>query len=293
MPRHDPDHGALRTVALSDAASALAPRPGLARAAATAVLLPFALRFRRELEEADARVGTDGLAAAADVLLPGYGGRPMFCGADRVPADGPLLVVANHPGTVDTPLLWRLLATRRDLLLIALDRPLLRALPNLSARTLYVGDGVGARGGLVRAASAHLRAGGALVTFPAGTIEPDPSLRPADALAALGEWSRSPELFARLAPGTVVLPVAIAGVLSERWLGHPLARRFADTDARELAAAALQLVRRDRSITPRVVVGEPLSGDPHGLTGRLEDAMRGLICAGDGRRPASTHRPDG
>lgn len=252
----------------------LAPRLG-------AAVVPLARSFARDIVAMDAAIGRGGLAAGADVLLPRYSGRVTIVGAGRVPESGPLVVTANHPGTVDTLCLWRLLAARDDVRIIALDREFLHAVPHLAARLLYVERGHGGRGhagraALVRRAADHLRAGGALLTFPAGTIEPDPAVRPADAHAALAGWGRSPELFARLVPDAVVLPVGVSGVISTRMLRHPLARLRRSVADRELAAATLQVVRRDRSITPRVVVGEPLRG-AEGLTGRLHDAMLGLL----------------
>jgi len=249
----------------------------VARAALRLALTPFALRFRREVEDADAATGRLGLAAASELLLAAHSGPVEVRGLDGVPASGPLLVAANHPGGVDTPALMAALRTRPDLRVLALDRPFLRAVPHIAAHLLYVGDSAEGRGGLVRAAASHLRDGGALLTFPAGGIEPDPALRSADAVAAVARWSRSPELLARLAPGTTVLPAAVSGVLSERWLAHPLSRARASVEDRELAAATLQLVRRDRSIRPRVAFGEPLRGRPDAVTAGLAEAMGALL----------------
>lgn len=196
-----------------------------------------------------------------------------------MPADGPLLAVANHPGTVDTLVVWRALAVRPDLLVIALDRPFLRAVPNIAGHLLYVADDGHQRSRLVREAMRHLHDGGALLVFPAGETEPDPAVRPEAALAALADWSRSPELFARLVPGLPVLPMAVSGVLADWALRHPVARLRRSTEGRELAAATLQVVRGDRSVRPRVVVGEPLRGRPDGLTEELRAAMAALFRA--------------
>nr|NLI50923.1 glycerol acyltransferase [Propionibacterium sp.] len=265
---------------LDDALRGLAPGlPPLPRAAARTALLGFGRRFRREILDADAAVATGGLPAAADLLLTRYSGPVTVAGAERVPADGPLLAVANHPGTVDTLAVWRALAVRRDLRVIALDRPFLRAIPNIARHLLYVADDGHQRSRLVREAMRHLRGGGALLVFPAGETEPDPAVRPEAALAALAGWSRSPELFARLVPGLPVLPLAVSGVLAERSLRHPVARLRRDPEARELAAATLQVVRADRSLRPRVLVGEPLRGRPDGLTEDLRATMAALFRA--------------
>lgn len=231
-------------------------------------------RFVADVSEMDAAIGRGGLAAAAEVLLPRYAGSVTIRGADRVPASGPLVVAANHAGTVDAPALWRLLARRDDLRIIALDRPILQSVPNLASRLLYVEADGGGRSALVRRVAEHLRAGGAVLTFPAGTIEPDPVLRLGDALTSLTAWGPSVELFVRLAPGAVVLPVAISGVISQRMLANPIARWRATPPDRELAAATLQVLLRDRSIHPVLSAGEPLHGPD--LAG-LRSAMSGLL----------------
>lgn len=210
-------------------------------------------------------------------MLARYSGPIDFDGLPRVPATGPLVAVANHPGTVDTPAVWQALAVRHDLRVIALDRPFLRAIPNMARHLLYVADDGHQRSRLVREALSHLRGGGALLVFPAGETEPDPAVRPAAARASLTGWSRSPELFARLVPGVPVLPIAVSGVLAGWALRHPVARVRRTVEARELAAATLQVVTADRSIRPRVRVGEPLLGRPDQLTDDLRAAMIALM----------------
>ena len=232
-------------------------------------------RFVADLTEMDAAVARGGLAAAADLLLSRYAGTVTIRGAGGVPPSGPLVVVANHAGTVDAPALWRLLAARDDLRIIALDRPLLRALPHLASRLLYVEGDAHGRAGLVRRVADHLRSGGAVLTYPAGKIEPDPVLRLGDALNSLATWGNGVELLVRLVPGTAVLPVAVSGVISQRMLVNPLARWRATSPDREWAAATLQVLVHDRSINPVLSAGEPLQGAPG--TGELRAAMVGLL----------------
>lgn len=261
-------HRALLTATLDDAIAGLLPTdPDLSDAAAArdrrrrslarVALTPFARRFSHEVEAADALAGRLGLAAAGRLILDAYAGELRVHNAAAVPARGPLLVVANHPGTVDAPALMVALARRPDLRIIALDRPFLRALHGVGRHLLYVGPASGDRGSLLRMAADHLRGGGSLLSFPAGHIEPDPALHPEAAAASLSAWSRSTELLARLVPGTAVVPAAVSGVLSMKALGSRRVRRLRPED-RELGAAIWQLVRHDRSITPQVRFGGPL-----------------------------------
>ena len=84
-------------------------------------------------------------------------------------------MLANHPGMTDTVALLAALAGRPDLRVIAGDRPFLRALPHVARSLILLPEGGGAHLPVLRAAIAHLQQGGALLTFPAGCIEPDPA----------------------------------------------------------------------------------------------------------------------
>lgn len=274
-PPTDADRRTLLASTLDDAVAGLFP--GRRGRALRLCLLPFARRFAREVEEADAVASRRGLAAAGRLLLDAYAGPLAIDGDAAVPSRGPLLIVSNHPGTVDAPALMAALARRPDLRIIALDRPFLRAIPGLARHLLYVGDAD--RQGLLRRGADHLRAGGAILTFPAGTIEPDPALRPEAALASLASWSRSPAVLTRLVPATVIVPVAVSGVLSTRALRSPVVQRLSAAD-RELGAATWQLIRRDRSIRPRLRFGDPLPRHPDAAA--LDSAMRALLTAQPG-----------
>jgi len=137
----------------------------------------------------------------------------------------------------------------------------------------------------MRAIAAHLRRGGAALIYPAGRIEPDPLVMP-DAIDALANWSESVTLFARLAPETLVLPVAVGGTISAAALRNPIPRLYRKRRDREWAAATLQvLIPAYRPPVVRVVFAEPfqaaglaeLGGPPdimRAITRRVADAMR-------------------
>jgi len=237
-------------------------------------------RFVADVAEMDSAIALGGLPAGADLVLSRYAGTVTVRGAERVPRSGPLVVVANHPGTVDVPALWRLLAARDDLRIIALDRPFLHAVPHLESRLLYVKGDAHGRAGLVRGVADHLRSGGAVLTFPAGAIEPDPVQRLEAALNSLATWGNGVELLVRLVPGAAVFPVAVSGVISQRMMLSPLARWRATPPERELAAATLQVLVHDRSINPVLSAGEPMRDAPG--TRELRSVMAGLLhdCVG-------------
>ncbi|PIV26783.1 MAG: glycerol acyltransferase, partial [Anaerolineae bacterium CG03_land_8_20_14_0_80_58_20] len=160
-------------------------RPLLARTLRGLFLRP-ARTFAVRMLDFDAAVGARGLPDASRLALPRYIRDLRVFGADLVPASA-FLALSNHPGMADTLALFAAL-DRPDLKIIALDRPFLMALPNTSKQLFYLKDDPAARMTLVRQVSAHLRAGGAALTFPAGEIEPDPNVYPG-ALESLDNWT--------------------------------------------------------------------------------------------------------
>ena len=218
-----------------------------------------ARRLAHQIAVYDGIVGESGLAAGGAWALERLSRGAAFEGRAHVPPEGPLLVVSNHPGLADAVALFAA-TPRADLRVVAAERPLLEALPNTRRRLLTVAEA--APGGVVRAATRHLRRGGAVLTFPGGRIEPDPAVQPG-ALAALERWSPSVDLFARLAPGLVVVPAVVSGVISPSALNNPLTRLRRLRRDREWLAATLQmLIPSLRDVCVRVEFGRPLQAGP-------------------------------
>ena len=112
----------------------------------------------------------------------------------------------------------------------------------------------------VRSALRHLQAGGALLTFPAGEIEPDPAALPG-AAAALARWSDSVGLFARLAPQTQIVPAVVSGAISAASLRNPLTRLRRTAPDQQRFAVALQVLWPGYRRAPvHLAFGAPLSG---------------------------------
>ncbi|MBC8159774.1 MAG: 1-acyl-sn-glycerol-3-phosphate acyltransferase [Roseiflexaceae bacterium] len=220
-------------------------------------LRPYALRLATQVTTYDHLVGENGLQAGATYGLNQLVRRSEVCGQANIPREGPLLIVANHPGLYDTLALFSAIP-RPDLYVIAADRPFLRALPHIARRLLMIDDAASGRMGVVRAATRHMRAGGALLLFPGGKIEPDPATMPG-AVAALSTWSESVEIFGRLVPQLQALPAIVSGVLGLRAQRHPLVRLRRSQAERELLAATLQMIAPSlHDLTVRVAFGPPL-----------------------------------
>jgi len=218
---------------------------GLARLQGTPLdrlFRPPARRFARMAHEFDRRVGAYGLSQGSAWLVAQMTAGLRTTGAEQVSAQGPVVILANHPGMTDTVALFSSLGFRPDLRVLALDRPFLRALPHVARQLIFLPGDESGRLAALRAGARHLQEGGALLTFPAGEIEPDPAAFGVQrALASLDTWSDSYRLFARLVPGTRFVPALVSHVISAAAQRHPLALLRRTPRNREKLAAALQI----------------------------------------------------
>jgi hypothetical protein len=231
------------------------------------IFLKPAQTFAYQMTEFDRAVGESGLVEGARYALQKYFTDIRIFGSDLIPASG-FLALSNHPGMSDT-LSTFIALNRPDLKIIALQRPFLEALTNLSKHLFYVKEDSSARMTLVRQASTYLRQGGAVLTYPAGHIEPDPNLHP-DAVDSLGTWTDSAGILIRLAPETPVLPIVVRGVIWEKAVRFPLTRIKRTREERERLAVALQMFAHmnweTRDVRVRVQIGEPIYSKDLGTT---------------------------
>ena len=236
-----------------------------------------ARRLARRAATYDRIVGESGLGTGGAWMLEQMSQRTEVEGRENVPRKGPLLLVANHPGLCDTVALFAA-TPRADLRVVAAKRPFLDALPNTSRYLLTLAEESPERLGLIRAATRHLRDGGALLTFPGGKIEPDPAVLPG-AVEALGRWSASVDLFVRLVPDLTVVPAIVSGVLSPIALRNPLTLlRRREEDRRWLAATIQILAPALHDITVSVEFGSPIRADEGLPVGQMVlGEMRRLI----------------
>jgi 1-acyl-sn-glycerol-3-phosphate acyltransferase len=245
-----------------------------------------ARKFARQIVEYDNLVGQVGLhEASLKTLQQRYISDLRVNGREHIPAGGPALFLSNHPGLADTLSLFTAIP-RADLRIIALHRPFLASLPNVTRHLFYISDDPGERMRAVRKVSTHLRGGGAVLTFPAGKIEPDPEVHPG-ALDSLRDWNDSSSIFLRFAPDMQIVPVLVSGVVWERTAHHWLTRVKKTREEREKLATALQLLalltRDARPTVVHVRFAEPItreeagSLDNDGLHQKLLERMRCLI----------------
>ncbi len=223
--------------------------------------------FAQHMVEYDDIVGTHGIVEGAWNLSRRYVKDIRIIGADRIP-ESAFLALSNHPGMADTITLFAAL-NRKDLRIIALDRPFLNALPHTTAQLFYVYDDSAKRMTLVRQVSAHLKKGGAILTFPAGHIEPDPDVYPG-AVDSLKAWTDSVGVFIRMAPDAAILPVLARSVVAKKYANHWLLKIKKTKDEKEKLATALQLLGmvmfNEKPVTVTIQIGKPIYAKELGST---------------------------
>src|SRR6478735_3995288 len=194
-------------------------------------------------------VGPRGLPDAAAGALLRCGVALSVSGVE--PGSGPCLVLANHPGAYDALSLMRAIG-RRDLLILAADREFLRALSGLAAHFVFVGDAPSGRARALKRTLVWLRAGGAVLHFPAGRIEPDADFV-AMGTALLEAWQPGVSVLVK-ACDSVAGSVCVAGV---RGVHSPRAKRLlinrlAEKRGVTTLSPLVQLVAKLRDVKARV-----------------------------------------
>lgn len=231
------------------------------------IFLKPAQTFAKIMVDYDSAVGERGLVEASRLTQDHFVRDVRVFGLDRVP-DSAFLALSNHPGMSDTLSLFCAL-NRPDLKIIALDRPFLNTLPNISRQLFYVKDDAASRMSLVRQVTTHLRSGGAALTFPAGHIEPDPEVYDG-AVDSLKAWTDSAGVFIRMAPETAILPVFVRGVMLKKAARHWLLKIKKAREEKEKLAAALQLLAhlafQQKDVRVKVQIGQPITAGQLGTT---------------------------
>lgn len=210
------------------------------RAILEPLVYPAVNRFARIAALFDQYVAQCGFQQAMQGILPLFVKGVEVDGAERIPKQGPLMVVSNHPGTYDSVAIAASLP-RDDLNIIATGYPLLRRLSAARDHFIFAEDNAHVRAGVVRNAMRHLQSGGALLVFPSGRVEPDPAVLPG-ALEALRNWSSSLSLLLRKVPDTQVVVTIVSGVMSPIFLQNPLIRLWKGVRDPKTVAEVLQVI---------------------------------------------------
>ncbi|MEQ1947257.1 MAG: GNAT family N-acyltransferase [Bryobacteraceae bacterium] len=175
----------------------------------------------------------------------------------RIPKDGPLLIIANHPfGLIEGAILGALLAEIRPDFRFFANR-LLGSIPQLRNHLIAVnpyggGSAIGENRKALKQSLEWLRTGGILVLFPAGDVS---TLRLSPFGITDAAWTQTAVRLARRA-GASVLPVFFhgansagfhaAGMIHPRFRTALLPREFLNKRGETMSVSIGTLVRPDR-----------------------------------------------
>jgi hypothetical protein len=162
-----------------------------------------------------------GFSAAMENALQVFIRKVTARGQENVPSTGPLLVLSNHPGTYDSLIISSTLH-RDDLCIISGDIPFLKSLPRAHRHFFFTSEqDQNVRAVAARQAIRHLRAGGAVLLYGFGHIDPDPAVYD-DAPSIIDKWSPGIDLFLAMVPEAQVLITITSHVVSPKWRFSPL-----------------------------------------------------------------------
>lgn len=153
------------------------PKQGWRRRLLDALLWLPTARFVNLAADFDRRVAGQGFCEAARSILPHLIRCFQAQGVEHIPQEGPLIIAANHPGTFDSLVVAANLP-RSDFKTIARSMPFLRLLPATREYLIFSSRDPHVKMTAARAAVQHLRAGGVLLLFPSGNLDPDPACLP-------------------------------------------------------------------------------------------------------------------
>ncbi len=190
----------------------------------------------------DQEIALYGLQIAAKHLLAHYAESVQLTGATLLPS-GKLIVAMNHPGLTDILVLLSHFA-RQDLRIIAAERKLLRALPNLSKYLIFLNESTQLRLSTIREVKRHLENDGCLILFPKGGIEADPHIDSVAAIESLASWQTSLTTFASLSDQIKFQAAIIKGVRHPKSFKNPLLHLRKDPKERDWLAATFQLLQK-------------------------------------------------
>jgi 1-acyl-sn-glycerol-3-phosphate acyltransferase len=254
---------------------------------------PPAQRFARLASEFDRRVAASGLTSAVRWALDRFVEGVRVLGAEHIPATGPLVVASNHPGSYDGLLIASALA-RDDLKIIASDVPFLRHMVASAPHLIYTTSNAQVRMAVARESIRHLEAGGALLVYATGVVDPDPALL-AGARESLQDWSGSLPLFLRRVPETALVVTIVSGVLAPSCFRHPLTRLRKTQRQKQFLAEFIQigqqiLLDRRFPITPTVRFAPPLTASDVGTGSGAQSTavMDAIIARAEGLLSEST-----
>jgi hypothetical protein len=218
-------------------------------------------RFSKIIAEFDSSVRDNGFVFASGQILQKLTGGVIATGQELIPANGPLIIASNHPGTYDGFAIISHLP-RNDFRLIVSGIPFFQNLPNASKNLIFATHDTSDRMDVIRKSIRYLQDGGALLIFPSGRLDPDPSIY-SDAGEGLKRWSRSIEVFLKKVPETQLVLTIASGVLSKEFINHPFTKLFKNDHEQRRIMEFMQVIRqmvkgKPVELHPKVTFDKPL-----------------------------------
>ena len=164
-----------------------------------------------------------GVPQSSQQTMPAFSLQATARGFDSMPVNGPLLLVTNHPGALDSLALTSQLS-RSDVRMMVSDIPFMRQFGAESNFFIYVDFKT--IGGMIalREGIAHLRKGGLVIVYAHGEVEPDPELDEQGAYRSIGEWSSSIEAMLRKVPEARLQLGIMSGAVAQKFMKSPLVK---------------------------------------------------------------------
>lgn len=236
------------------------PKIKLVRDAIKPFFLKSTHRFSELIAGLDRLVKEKGFVAAAEEALCRLTNKAVSTGSEGIPAQGPLVIASNHPGTVDGFAIISQLP-RQDFKLVVSGIPFFRNLPNAGKQLIFTDVDTMVRMNVIRQAVRHIQGGGSLLIFPAGRLEPDPGILEG-AGKSLHLWSRSIEVFLRKVPQARLVLAITSGILSPEFINHPLTKLFRNDHERRRIMEFMQIIKqmirgKPINLTPKVSFSKP------------------------------------
>ncbi len=217
----------------------------------------IAARFENDVTELGPMIG-------ARNALPKFAMQVDSRGQENIPTKGPVLIVSNHPGGLDSLALVSQIP-RKDIAALVSDIPFLHALNGIQKHVIYVNfKAIGGMAAL-RTAIKHLRNAGAILLFAHGEVEPDPETM-SGASETISDWSQSIEVMLRKVPETVLVIATISNVLLSRFVNSPITRLRRQPTRKQKLSEFTQVIQQmlspDRlQVHPHVSFSPPMKPD--------------------------------
>lgn len=223
---------------------------------------PAFKRFAEVISGLDESVSRFGFPEASRQLLPRFIKNTEIVGQEHIPHDGPVLIISNHPGTLDGLLIASRLH-RSDLKIVVTEYPFYQALSKLKDNFIFTTNAWNDKVSAIRQSIRQLQEGGALLIFPRGILEPDPAVM-AGAETTISEWSPSIELFLKKVPETRLVTTIVSGLIAPSSLRNPIVRLGRNPAERQTVAEIFQMIRhiyipRSLRVSPKLTFDAPRS----------------------------------